>query len=241
MSSPVTGSDFVIGSQNQSLCERLTSLLGLTSKVKLWFDWAFDADSGEATTEFKAMFLPPPGTIMAYYLKAPESTVKASVMRLGRPSSDDGNPFWVLCDGDAAYGAPDLRGRTIIGGGTSSTTGISARQVDGSSIGAETVTIGQSNIPTKQHYHGIGDTQNVGQTDDDDLCFIQRSWTSDKTFKMSTLIGASGAAQPTRGAGFLGTTEAVSVDTTDDQTVTPISIIPPAMALWYIMRTDRQA
>lgn len=237
MSSPVTGSDFVIGSQNQSLCDRLTSLLGLTSKVKLWFDWAFDT-GGDASTEFKAMFLPPPGSIMAYYLKAPEDQVKAAVERIGRATSDAGIPFWRLCNG--SDGTPDLRGRVIIGGGSGS-GGLTPRPVDASTIGAETVTIGQSNIPTKQHYHGIGDTQTVGDTYDDDLCFIQRSWASDKTFKMSTVIGASAGAQPTRGSGFLGTTEAISVDSTDAQTVTPISIMPPALALWYIMRTDRQA
>lgn len=239
MSSPVTGSDFVIGSQNQSLCERLTSLLGLTSKVKLWFDWAFDATSGEATTEFKAMFLPPPGTIMAYYLKAPESTVKASVMRLGRPSSDDGNPFWVLCDGDAAYGAPDLRGRTIIGGGQGA--GLTNRQVDGSVFGSESVTIGTANIPTKQHYHGFGDFLAPADLVDDDFALLKRTWSSSTQFQASTIIGRSYGGETGRSSGKLGTTDAIEVDTTDAQTVTPISIIPPAMALWYIMRTDRQA
>ena len=239
MSSPVTGSDFIIGSQNQSLCERLTSLLGLTSKVKLWFDWAFDETSGEATTEFKAMFLPPPGTIMAYYLKAPESTVKASVMRLGRSSSDEGNPFWVLCDGDAAYGAPDLRGRTIVGGGQGA--GLANRQVDGSVFGSESATIGTANIPTKQHYHGFGDFLRPSDSIDDDFALLKRTWSSSTQFQASTIIGREFGGETVRNSGKLGTTDAIEVDTTDAQTVTPISIIPPAMALWYIMRTDRQA
>lgn len=237
MSSPVTGSDFVVGSQNQSLCDRLTSLLGLTSKVKLWFDWAFDT-GGEATTEFKAMFLPPPGSIMAYYLKAPEDQVKATVERIGRATSDAGIPFWRLCNG--SDGTPDLRGRVIIGGGSGS-GGLTPRPVDASTIGAETVTIGQSNIPTKQHYHGIGDTWTAGYNDDDDLTFIRRSWTADRTFTMSTLRSVEAGSSPTRSTGFIGTTDAISVDSADGGTVTPISIMPPALALWYIMRTDRQA
>lgn len=238
MSSPVTGSDFVIGSQNQSLCERLTSLLGLTSKVKLWFDWAFDS-TGEATTEFKAMFLPPPGSIMAYYLKAPEDQVKAAVERIGRSVSDTGTvPFWRLCNG--SDGTPDLRGRFIIGGGTNP-GGLTARPVDGSTIGAETVTIGQSNIPTKQHYHGVGDTWTPGYNGDDDLVFIQRSWTGAQSFGVSVLRSVEAGGSGPRTNGFIGTTNAIDVDSTDSSTITPISIMPPALAIWYIMRTERQA
>ena len=239
MSSPVTGSDFVIASQSQSLCERLTNLLGLSSKMKLWFDWAFDS-SGDATTEHKAMFLPPPGTILAYYLKAPEATVKAAIEKLGRDTADiaDSNktPFWVLCDGDSTYGAPDLRGRTIIGGGQG--TGLTNRAVDGSYYGAETVTIGESNIPTKDHYHGYGDFKDPG-TVDDDFALLKRTWSGSTTFDSSTIIGQSYGGETTRSGGRLGTTNAINVDSTETQTVTPIGIVPPAVSIWYMMRTSR--
>jgi hypothetical protein len=239
MSSPVTGSDFAIASQSQSLCERLTNLLGLSSKMKLWFDWAFDS-SGDSTTSFKAMFLPPPGTILAYYLKAPEATVKAAIENLGRDSTDiaDSNktPFWVLCDG--SNDTPDLRGRLIIGGGAG--TGLTNRSVDGSIFGSETVTIGQSNIPTKDHYHGFGDFKDPG-TVDDDFALLKRTWSGSVTFEASTIIGQSYGGETTRSGGKLGTTNAINVDSTETQTVTPVSIIPPAMSVWYMMRTPRIA
>ncbi len=239
MSSPVTGSDFLLASNGQSLCERLTSLLGLNSKMKLWFDWAFDDVSGEATTEFKAMFLPPPGTIMAYYLKAPESTVKSTVERLGRDDSDNGNPFWVLCDG--GNNTPDLRGRAIIGGGAG--TGLTVRSVDGSFFGSETVTLTQANVPTKDHYHGFGGTLNPAQLADDDLAFNQRPWTdpNGSSWPQNVVISQSAAGTTARSTGSLATTNSIAVDSTSSTTLTPVSIVPPAMAIWYIMRTDRQA
>ena len=66
MSSPITGKDWVIATLGQSFCERMTNLLSLSAKMKLWFDWAFDS-SGKATDDFKSMFLLPPGVIMPYY------------------------------------------------------------------------------------------------------------------------------------------------------------------------------
>jgi hypothetical protein len=207
--------------------------------MKLWFDWAFDS-SGDSTTSFKAMFLPPPGTILAYYLKAPEATVKAAIENLGRDSTDiaDSNktPFWVLCDG--SNDTPDLRGRLIIGGGAG--TGLTNRSVDGSIFGSETVTIGQSNIPTKDHYHGFGDFKDPG-TVDDDFALLKRTWSGSVTFEASTIIGQSYGGETTRSGGKLGTTNAINVDSTETQTVTPVSIIPPAMSVWYMMRTPRIA
>jgi hypothetical protein len=240
MSSPVTGSDFAIASQSQSLCERLTNLLGLSSKMKLWFDWAFDS-SGDSTTSFKAMFLPPPGTILAYYLKAPEATVKAAIENLGRDSTDiaDSNktPFWVLCDG--SNDTPDLRGRLIIGGGAG--TGLTNRSVDGSYYGSETVTLGQSNVPTKDHYHGVGDTWTPNYDGDDDLTFIQRRWTdpNGSSWGQSVLRSVEAGSSGARNTGFIGTTNAIDVDSTNSGTVTPISIVPPAVSVWYMMRTLR--
>lgn len=241
MSSPVIGSDFIIASQSQSLCERLSNLLGLSSKMKLWFDWAFDSN-GDATNDLKAMFLPPPGTIMAYYLKAPEATVKSTIAMLGRAAGDTGDPFWVLCDGDSTYGSnPDLRGRVIVGGGAG--TGLTNRSVDGSVFGAETITIGQSNIPTKDHYHGVGDTWTPNYTVDDDLTFIQRRWTdpSGQSWGQSVLRSVEAGSSGARNTGFIGTTNAIAVDSTDSGTVSPVSIIPPAMSVWYMMRTPRIA
>lgn len=237
MSSPVTGSDFVISSQNQSLCDRLTSLLGLTSKVKLWFDWAFDTN-GDATTEFKAMFLPPPGTIVAYYLNAPEATVKDRIEMIGRDVGDTGGPFWLLCDG--ANGAtPDLRGRAIVGGGQG--TGLTNRPVDGSNFGSESVTIGKTNIPTKQHYHGYGDGVVSSDVNEDDAYLLRRNWSGSTGFPTMLHNSLSGGGGPTRTSGALGTTNAIDVDSSESETVIPIATIPPSMAIWYMMRTTRMA
>lgn len=238
MSSPVTGSDFVIASQNQSLCDRLTSLLGLTSKVKLWFDWAFDTN-GDATTEFKAMFLPPPGTIVAYYLNAPEDAVKDRIEMIGRDVGDTGGPFWLLCDG--ANGAtPDLRGRTIVGGGQG--TGLTNRPVDGSNFGSETHTLGISEVPFRDHFHGVGarGVNGTGVTNNDALLLI-RNW-SGSGHQFHGVIGDG--ESPYNGSltsGDLSTANSSLLDTAATSTVSGHNNIQPSMAIWYMMRTTRMA
>lgn len=145
MSSPVTGSDFIVASAGESLCTRLTRLLSLSAKLKTWFDWAFTS-GGDAQNSLKAMFLPPPGTVMAYYSTQPFASVQATVEGWGLDAGDTNGPFWRICDG--TNGTPDLQGRVIVGVGSG--TGLTARNPN-DVFGSETHTLSTSEIPSHSH------------------------------------------------------------------------------------------
>lgn len=223
MSSPITGSDFSVVSAGQSFCQRLTNLLSLSSKMKLWFDWAFDS-SGSATNDFKAMFLPPPGVIMAYYASGSEEAVKLAVQNLSGGSAS--NPFWRICDG--TNGTPDMRGRTIVGAGQGD--GLTAR-VLGSTFGAETMTLNTSNLP--------------------DITSLMPEMKF--SFAVSPDGDANHDAwAPNSGWGFSGDTDAGTTYTPANDTIKVVStpksttanafqIIQPSVVLYYIIRTNRTA
>lgn len=222
MSSPITGSSFATVSAGQSLCDRLTNLLSLSSKLKVFFDWAFDS-GGAATSEFKSMFLPPPGVIMAYYVSGSEDAVKAAVQNLSGGSSSD--PFWRLCDG--TNGTPDLRGRTIVGAGQGD--GLTNR-VFGSAFGAETVTLTASNIPdiadrlpTMKFSIAISPDSDP----DHDILIPE----NESTWGFSGDTDTISFSHPTDRIKAIMTPKTLTTD--------PVQIAAPSVVLWYIMRTAR--
>jgi microcystin-dependent protein len=148
MSSPVTGDDFTIASMGQSFCERMTNLLSLSSKMKLFFDWMFDS-SGDPTQSAKAMFMLPPGVMVPYYTLASYDAAVQQVLRLDRTDEDIAEnglepsaAFWVLCNGE--NGTPDLRGRVMVGAGQG--TGLTNRPV-GAVGGLENVELVKEELP----------------------------------------------------------------------------------------------
>lgn len=234
MSSPITGKDWVIATLGQPFCERITNLLSLASKMKLWFDWAFDS-GGNATDDFKAMFLVPPGVIMPYYSNGSEEAVKASVMLLNGGTSE--NPFWRLCDGSG--GTPDLRGRTIVGAGQG--TGLENR-IFGSFFGSETHEIQPNQVPTVDHFHGTGRRSGGSpiDTSNNDFEWIMKQWTLDGTYHYNEHQGdgsLSGSGNFTNSGNVATTNMIKSGDVTSAEAGIPI--IQPSAALWYIMRTSR--
>lgn len=234
MSSPVTGNDFVVATPGQSFCERITNLLSIGSKFKLWFDWAFD-DNGNATPEFKAQFLPPPGVIWPYYKEGSEAAVKAAVEQLGRPDGDAvTTPFWRLCDG--TDGTPDLRGRVIVGAGDGTGDELTNRAV-GAIGGSETVTLTSAELPDLTER--LEDARFKIYTSDDADASTFEPLTGDNTATW----------------GFIGDTATGGADgdlvlspaTTKIQVSAPASPVaaephenmPPFLAVWYIIRTSR--
>jgi microcystin-dependent protein len=222
MSSPITGSSWTIATPGESFCARITNLLSLSSKMKLWFDWAFDS-SGNATDDFKSMFLLPPGVIMPYYSNGSEEAIKASVMTLNGGTS--ASPFWRLCDGTG--GTPDLRGRAIIGAGQGS--GLTQRAFN-SVGGAESVTINSNDIPAHGHIiEGrlrFATAKNVDGEDD-----------------FGAVANLNGSSQPYEVTEY-------STSSSDNnylyakpqaggQDTLEFSTMSPYTALWYIMRTTR--
>jgi microcystin-dependent protein len=233
MSSPITGKDWVIATLGQPFCERMTNLLSLASKMKVWFDWAFDS-SGNATDDFKSMFLLPPGVILPYYSTGSEEAVKAAVMLLN--GGDATNPFWRLCDGTG--GTPDIRGRAVVGAGQG--TSLSNR-LFGSFFGSEEHEILSAQIPTVDHFHGTGKRMNGGiDSGNNDFAFIMKSWTLQGSYHYNELQG-DGSLSGSGDFSDTGTVATTNMIKSGD--VKPaegkIPLVQPSVALWYIMRTNR--
>ena len=236
MSSPITGSSFTVATLGESFCNRITNLLALSSKMKLWFDWAFDS-GGNATSEFKSMFLPPPNVIMPFYMSDTEAAVKTAVEALNKPSGDTGLPFWRLCDG--TNGTPDLRGRVISGAGA----GVSLTQRNnGDTFGAEKVTLESNQVPIQPHFHGFGKRSADANIDagNNDFDLIMRQWTLAGTYHYNTLQGDGSLSG---NGNFSNTGNAATTGIIADGEATAptqsVSLIQPSMAIWFIMRTTR--
>ena len=219
MSSPITGSDWVVATPGQSFCDRMTNLLSMASKLRVWFDWAFDS-SGRATDDFKSMFLLPPGVIMPYYAFGSEEAVKASVMNLSGGTS--ANPYWRLCDG--SNGTPDLRSRFVIGAGQA--LGLTNR-IFGSVGGSETVSLTAEQMPSHSHNVAIlipGHGGSDGERDAADGGTNSQPLTNDKSVYPEGALDGSGLPKVTCSAAGEGKEH---------------DNMPPYTALWYIMRTTR--
>lgn len=234
MSSPITGSDWVVATPGQSFCDRMTNLLSLASKLRVWFDWAFDS-SGRATDDFKSMFLLPPGVIMPYYAFGSEEAVKASVMNLNGGTS--ANPYWRLCDG--SNGTPDLRGRTVVGAGQGTSL---TNRIFGSFFGSEDHEIQSGQVPTVDHFHGTGRRSGGSpiDTSNNDYDIIMREWTLSGTYHYNELQGdgsLSGNGNFTDKGNAATTNMIVSGDVKAAEGKIPL--VQPSCALWYIMRTTR--
>jgi hypothetical protein len=219
----------------------MTNLLSIGSKLKTWFDWAFMAD-GNATADFKIQFLPHSGFITALYREGNEAAVKAWVESLDRPDGDAvAEPFWRLCDG--TNGTPDIRGRMIIGAGQG--TGLTNRLFN-DNIGAESITLDGTQVPFADHYHGTGwRSQGFIDANNDDFEFIMRSWDiPGMSFHYNGLQGAGGNDANVNGnkpgPGHSATTNQIITGNITAAT-NPVTIMPPAKALWYVMRTARTA
>lgn len=222
MSSPITGSDWVIATPGQSFCDRMTSLLSLASKLRVWFDWAFDS-SGKATDDFKSMFLLPPGVIMPYYSFGSEEAVKAAVLTLNGGTSS--SPFWRLCDGTNA--TPDLRGRSIVGAGQGA--GLTQR-IFGSVGGVENITIDGSQIPS--HGHTIegrlkfATAKNTSA--EDDFGAVSNLGGDSKSYDVSEYSTSSSDNNYLYAKPASGAQDSLQMET-----------MSPYYALWYIIRTSR--
>lgn len=195
--------------------------------MKLWFDWAFDS-SGNATDDFKSMFLLPPGVVMPYYANGSEEAIKASVEKLNGGTSS--SPFWRLCDG--TNGTPDLRGRTIIGAGQGSNL---ENQIFGTMGGSEGITLLPTQVPPHKHQLKTPNGKGIPCWDD----YVQEAGgDGNPTCGFSGAQGYLDANPVNHVLGYKGATIMTEENTAaaDQQPVKPY---PPYMAIWYIMRTSR--
>lgn len=201
--------------------------------MKLWFDWAFDS-SGNATDDFKSMFLLPPGVIMPYYSNGSEEAVKAAVAQLS--GGTVANPFWALCDG--TNGTPDLRGRTVVGAGQGTSL---TNRVFGSFFGSEDHEIAANEIPKVDHFHGTGRrSQGAIDSGNNDFEFIMKTWNLPGTYHYNELQG-DGSLSGNGNFNDTGNSATTNMIASGDVTAADanIPLVQPSCALWYIMRTTR--
>lgn len=221
MSSPVTGSDFIVASAGESLCTRLTRLLSLSAKLKTWFDWAFTS-GGDAQNSLKAMFLPPPGTVWAYHSSQPFNNVKTLVESFGLDVGDTGGPFWRVCDG--TNGTPDIRGRVIVGVGSG--TGLTVRNPN-DVFGEEATTLTVNQIPAHNHPVAI---QIPGYGGEDGQRQAPDGGTDTANITNNTSVYTSATLDPK--------VQAQSLNAGGGQSHNNVQ---PSVALYYIIRTARLA
>ena len=229
MSSPITGKDWIIATAGQPFCDRMTNLLSLATKLRAWFEWAFDS-SGSATDDFKSMFLLPPGVIIPYYSNGSDESVKSSVLLLN--GGDSTSPFWRLCDGTNS--TPDLRGRVLIGAGLGTT--LTVTRSPGASYGSESVTISSGNLPAHKHQlltpNGKGipcwsDYVQEAGGDGNPTCGFANARGALDTNPSTNVLGYGGAAIMTENQSL-----ALAA-------ATPIDLTPPSFAVYHIIRTSR--
>lgn len=233
MSSPVTGDDFTVATPGQSFCERMTNLLSLSAKMKLFFDWAFDS-TGAPTQAFRFMSLPPPGVMQPYYTLASYEAAIQQILRLDRTEddiaangTDPSQAVWVMCNGD--NGTPDLRGRTIIGAGQGS--GLTLREVGGT-LGAESFTLNADSMP--QHGHAL----------EGRLAFAAgKNSDGEDDFGAVYNLDGSGDSVPVTQYSDISTENnyLYAKPNPDAPTETVLSLMQPSFALYWIMRTSRTA
>lgn len=232
MSSPITGSSFNTVTAGQSFCDRLTNLLSLSSKLKLFFDWAFDSD-GAATNEFRSMFLPPPGSVIAYYTSLSFDLAKTTVDKIDRPDGDTSTQgFWAICDG--TNGTPDLRGRVILGAGQGNS--LTNRPV-GETGGSEGITLSADQMPPHKHQLKTPNGKGIPCWDD----YVQEAGSSgNPTCGFSVAVGQLDTSPASNVLGYKGA-QIMTEENTFSGDQNPVKPYPPYMALYYIMRTSRTA
>lgn len=222
MSSPITGKDWIIATAGQPFCDRMTNLLSLATKLRAWFEWAFDS-SGSATDDFKSMFLLPPGVVIPYHSTGSEEAVKSSVLLLNGGNST--SPFWRLCDGTNS--TPDLRGRNLMGAGQGD--GLTQR-IFGSVGGVEKITITGSQLPSHGH------------TIEGRLVFAtQKNVDGEDDFRAVSNGGGDGSPA---GVNAYSTNPTdynylYAKPSTGGQDSIDFDTVAPYYSLWYIIRTSR--
>jgi microcystin-dependent protein len=256
MGSPITSESFQQFANTADFCEKMTSLLSFSEKMKVFLDFLFTTD-GEPTQFLRAVSLPPPGVILPYHtLQTDIDAVKTEIEKLSRTAADiaaEGDPFFRLCDGN--HGTPDLRGRFLVGVAKATTIhrlplGISTKEVN-SVGGVETVTLSGKQIPVLEHFHGVGrkvsnnDAANPAMSPwggaNNDYVTIIREWQKAGTYRWHNLWGDKRFTDS-------GTFESTGNWATSNQVADGSNVavaeeshdnMPPYRAVYFIRRTAR--
>lgn len=154
MPSPVTAADFDLTNFSGDVCQEITQLLGLAGKLKVFFEWAFDADGNPSQAFKDAMAIIPVGAIMWRSVdNLPAGWLICNGQGVSRTAY--ANLFAILGtshgvgDGSTTFNLPNLMGRVPLGAGA----GYAVGQYGGSHLYSLTLTA--SNLPPHQHKIGL--------------------------------------------------------------------------------------
>lgn len=239
MSSPVKAEDIEPLNPAGDLCSEMLKALQLRNQMREFLDWLLDADGNieDSVLESIADRLTPIGSMQLWSSQ-------------GMPSTK-----WLLCNGQAVsrttYSSLFARIGTIYGAGDSSTTfnlpnftdrvpiGAGGTYQAGSTPGAATVTLSESQVPLKPHYHGTGVRSGGGAIDaaNNDFDFIMRTWTLNGTYHYNSL---QGDASLTGNGDFTNTgnsaTTGAIADTAGILTGEAHTNIQPSLGVYYIIK-----
>lgn len=171
--SPVNEGDLIIPDSGTDLCGAVLGMIQSIAVLRSDLDYRVDETDGKnlPTREFAnqigAMVFPP-GTVMPFKItavgtSADNALLKIEVEKLWKKA--DGSealdqPWWVLCDGDDATGAPDLIDRFIIGAGTRGTGADTILRPVGEEGGSNELMFDVENLPNHSHKLVFGSTNN---------------------------------------------------------------------------------
>jgi microcystin-dependent protein len=231
MGSPVRNDDFTAVTGATSACDGFKRLLRIPGQLNLLLGWLLDGDGNlsKEAADGIADYLTPIGSIQIW---------------AGASLPSDG---WLVANGQAVsrttYATLFLRIGTVYGSGDGTTTfnlpdlqgrfprGIDATTPLGQKGGTDSITLSEAQVPSKTHYHGIGEDPGG-----DEIQIIQRSWESDGTFNVTQNSSDNpNVTLSITDSGDLGTTDPIEVVGTNVAS-TPIDNRPAFTSLLFIIK-----
>lgn len=240
--SPVNHESLIVPASDNSKCDVLLAMTQAIAVLKADLNYRVDPDAAAGenspTSEFAAhlgAIILPPGTVMPFALStgsASNAELQAAVEALWSPG--DGDPWWLLCDGE--NGTPDLRGRFVRGAGTNAD---SESYTEGVEAGANSVTLSLDNIP--DHTHKLGAYEPDGRAND--MVFPKIAEESVSAYEVRFLhTDSSGSGDPITTFGkvniaTLGKHE--EIVPVEGEELDAVPSVPPCVNLVYAMRSTR--
>lgn len=198
MGSPITESDFDISNFSGDVCEAITKLLTVNSKLKTFFGWAFNDDGSQVTPEFAALFtnyfFPVGAALWVPVTAIPGNCVKADGRSLLRAHASvtnlNGYPELFAVYGTAFgfedsthFSVPDLRGVFLFGA--------SDNHAVGEEGGEETHKLTAAELPAHTHTISLEKWKADGNTPIDEGLLGVVNDTSDATLTSSSIGGGA--------------------------------------------------
>lgn len=180
MGSPVRSDDFNAVTGATSACDGFKRLLRIPGQLNLLLGWLLDGDGNlsKAAAEGIADYLSPIGSIQIWS----GSSLPSDRWLVANGQAVSRTTYAILFqrigtvygagDGTTTFNLPDLQGRFP--------RGIDASTPLGQKGGADSTTLTEAQVPSRTHFHGVGDHITAGG--EDEVQMIDRTWASPGTF-----------------------------------------------------------